>query len=49
VRFTDLMPGERIELIFTNGQKEIIVIGPTGNLLLDKVMPIDSIRLLPRF
>ena len=49
VRFTGLTPGEQIELIFTNGNKEILFIGPSGNLLIDKVTPIDSIRILPKF
>jgi hypothetical protein len=41
-----MIPGEKIKLVFMNGTTDTIVIGPTGRLYIDKVMPIESIMLV---
>ena len=49
VRFDNMIPGEQIKLTFANGTSDIVVIGPTGKLYIDKVMPIDAITIIPSY
>jgi hypothetical protein len=44
-----MIPGEQIKLTFANGTSDIVVIGPTGKLYIDKVMPIDAITIIPSY
>lgn len=45
VRFIDMMPGDRIELIFEDGSAQEIQIGVTGSYYIDLGVPIQGIRL----
>lgn len=45
VRFIDMMPGDRVELIFEDGSTQEIQIGVTGSYYIDLGVPIQGIRL----
>jgi hypothetical protein len=44
-----MTPGEKIRITYANGTSEVIIIGPTGRLYLDKVTPINSIIIEPMY
>ena len=45
VRFVDMMPGDKIDIIFENGDTQTIQIGVTGSYYIDLGVPIKSIML----
>ena len=45
VRFIDMMPGDKIDIIFDNGSQQTIQIGITGSYYIDIGVPIQSIIL----
>ena len=47
--FSEVTPGERILITFTDGAQEEIVIGPTGNYFLNNSKDISSVVFKKRF
>lgn len=46
VRLNDMMPGDKIQVVFESGDTQTIVIGATGSYNIDVGVPIKSIELL---